>query len=213
MMKSLSAALALTLLAGAAQAHEIWVERDGAGPARVYLGEPNEVAPPEGDAEFPKLQAPVVFQADPAKAATLTRKANHIEAAVSGKGDVRAKDDNIFKPWNSKDGLTAGVFYGRAGRTETATVMDLEIAPVTAGGNTFVVVFKGKAVADVEVDVINPGLWSKGFKTDAEGKITVPVTDKGRYLLGVHHAEKAAATINGVEVAKVAHTATLTFNN
>lgn len=39
-MRSILAALALCLPAAAA-AHEVWVERDGAGPARIYLGEPD----------------------------------------------------------------------------------------------------------------------------------------------------------------------------
>lgn len=38
MLKWTSALLAIACLPAMAQAHEVWVERDGAGPARIYLG-------------------------------------------------------------------------------------------------------------------------------------------------------------------------------
>jgi hypothetical protein len=44
-MMKLLAGLALALPLPAA-AHEIWVERDAHGPARIYLGEPAEVVIP-----------------------------------------------------------------------------------------------------------------------------------------------------------------------
>lgn len=42
-------------------AHEVWIERDGNGPARIYLGEPAEAVPEGGDPEFPKLKTPTLF--------------------------------------------------------------------------------------------------------------------------------------------------------
>jgi hypothetical protein len=38
------ATTAAALLALPAAAHEVWIERDAAGPARVYLGEPADVS-------------------------------------------------------------------------------------------------------------------------------------------------------------------------
>ena len=58
------ALLALMTLPVSAQAHEIWVERDGNGPARIYLGEPAEALPEGGDPEFEKLKAQT--KSDPA---------------------------------------------------------------------------------------------------------------------------------------------------
>ena len=66
-----------------AAAHEVWVERDASGPARIYLGEPNEAVPDAGDPEFPRLKAPKVSQGTN-KAVATVRPANHIEAAVPG---------------------------------------------------------------------------------------------------------------------------------
>ncbi|CAN7376906.1 DUF4198 domain-containing protein [Phenylobacterium sp. LjRoot164] len=213
MLKITTLALSSALmLAGAAQAHEVWLERDGAGPARVYLGEPADPVPPNGDPEFPNLKAPVVFTADPAAPAALTRKADHIEAAVKTAGDVRAKDDNVFEPWKGQgDKMEGAAYYARAGRAETATKLDLEIAPVAANSDTFVVVWKGQPLADASVNIVNPDRWQKSFKTDAAGKVAVPTSLKGRYLLAVSHPVDGEATIAGKPVAKVYHTSTLTF--
>ena len=60
MLKWTSALLAIACLPAMAQAHEVWVERDGAGPARIYLGEPGDPLPEGGDPEFEKLKARVL---------------------------------------------------------------------------------------------------------------------------------------------------------
>ena len=89
------ALLALIGLAATAQAHEIWVERDGDGPVRIYLGEPGDTLPEGGDPEFEKLKSPKLV---PATQAAQVRKAGYIEVAAPA-GDVRVTDDSVFEPW------------------------------------------------------------------------------------------------------------------
>lgn len=212
MLKKIPAALAVLALATPAAAHEVWLERDGAGAARVYLGEPAEAVPPGGDPEFAKLKTPIVFTASQDKPAALTRKADHLEAAVSGPGDVRLVDGSVFAPWKGDSGALEGAMYhARAGRSETRTALDLEIAPVAPNSDAFVVAYKGKPLADVTVTLINPDRWSKSFKTDASGQVTVPATWNGRYLLAVNHAVAEPGKIQGQDVTKIHHVSTLTF--
>lgn len=212
MLKTIPSALAVLLLASPAAAHEVWLERDGAGPARVYLGEPAEPVPPGGDPEFAKLKTPVVFTAGQDKPAALTRKADHLEAAVSGPGDVRLVDSSVFAPWKgSKGALEGAMFHARAGRSETRTALDLEIAPLAPNGDAFVVAYKGKPLADASVTLINPERWSKSFKTDAAGKVTVPTTWDGRYLLAINHTADEPGQVQGQDVTKIHHVSTLTF--
>ena len=47
MKKTFAALMAFSILASPAMAHEVWVERDAAGPARIYLGEPADPVYPE----------------------------------------------------------------------------------------------------------------------------------------------------------------------
>ena len=98
------------------QAHEVYIERDGNGPARIYLAEPEHPLPAGGDPAFPSLKAPRLV---PASAAAQVRKAGYIEVAVP-EGDVRAWDDNVFAPWDEAGKKAGAIYYARAGRSRNA---------------------------------------------------------------------------------------------
>lgn len=212
MKKTFAALLAFSFLASPATAHEVWVERDATGPARIYLGEPADPVPEAGDPEFSKLTAPRLVGADAAKPAALVRRANHIEAAVTGAGDVRLTDDNVFAPWEAEGGKWEGViYYARAGRTETRSALDLEIVPAAANADSFTVHWLGKPLPGAKVTVINADRWQKSFTADDQGRVDVPVNGAGRYLLSISHEVEGARTLGGKEVAKTYHISTLTF--
>ena len=206
-------ALAASTLTLSATAHQLWLERDATGPVRVYVGD----ADSEHDkgAEVARLAATTqVFTTDRAQTAKLAVKEEFLEADVAAPGDVRLFNDQVWKPWKAKDGnFQAAVFNARAGRTETRAVLDYELVPVAAGGNTFTLVFKGQPLANKSVTVITPDKWTKGFKTDAAGRIDVPVSGKGRYVLVSSHEVPATGdvVIAGQKVAKLGYTTTLTF--
>lgn len=212
MKKTFAALLTFGFLASPATAHEVWVERDPTGPARIYLGEPADPVPEAGDPEFSKLTAPRLEGVDAAKPAALVRRANHIEAAVTGTGDVRLTDDNVFAPWEAEGGKWEGViYYARAGRAETRSALDLEIVPTAAGANSFTVHWLGKPLPGAKVTVINADRWQKNFAADDQGRIDVPVTGTGRYLLSTSHEVEGARKLGGKSVAKTHHISTLTF--
>ena len=201
--------LALASLSSAAQAHEIWVERDGAGPARIYLGEPGDVLPEGGDPEFEKLKAPRLV---PAFKGVQTRKAGYIEVAVPA-GDVRVIDDSVFAPWG-EDGKKEGViYYARAGRTEAKAGLPLEIVPTAPNADSFTLLRNGKPVPAAKVTVVSPDKWSKGVTTDAQGRVTLPLREKGRFIVAATQEEKGDLTLAGQKVATLYHIATLTFVN
>lgn len=194
-------------IAGNAQAHEVWIERDAAGPARIYLGEPGEPLPAGGDPEFAQLKAPrLLGDAQPA----LVRKAGFLEAQVPA-GDVRAWDDNVFAPWGEAGKKEGVVYYARAGRAEAAARLPFEIVPVAANANRFRLVRDGKPLAATKVTVITPDKWSKAFTTDAAGEVTVAIREKGRYLLSAATKEDGAATLPGGAVTAVHHITTTSF--
>jgi hypothetical protein len=207
-MKALYLApLLLAVLAPAAQAHEVWIERDGTGPARIYLGEPAEPLPAGGDPEFDHFKAPKLV---PASTAAMARKAGYLEVAVPA-GDVRAHDDSVFQPWGEEGKKEAVAYYARAGRADARAVMPFEIAPVRAGGDSFVVVRDGKPVADAAVTVISPDKWTKSIKTDAKGAVTVPMLGKGRYLLTASQKDEGAFDTSVGKVAVLHRIATTSF--
>ncbi|WP_313394026.1 DUF4198 domain-containing protein [Sphingobium yanoikuyae] len=209
MLKWTSALLAIACLPAMAQAHEVWVERDGAGPARIYLGEPGDPLPEGGDPEFEKLKAPKLV---PASSAPQVRKAGYIEVVVPA-GDVRVIDDSVFDPWGEEGKKEGVIYYARAGRSEAKAGMPLEIVPTAAGANSFTLVRDGKPLAGVKVTAISPDKWSKGFVTDAQGRVTLPIKEKGRYILTATQEEKGDLSLRGAKVATLYNIATLTFVN
>jgi hypothetical protein len=46
---------------------------------------------------------------------------------------------------------------------------------------------------------------------DADGRVTVPVREKGRYILTTSQEQKGDLTLAGAKVATIFHIATLTF--
>lgn len=209
-MKTLSIALAALLsLSSTAQAHEVWVERDGTGPARIYLGEPGEAMPEGGDPEFEKLKSPKLV---PGSSAAQVRKTGYIEVAAPA-GDVRVIDDTVFAPWGEEGKKEGVIYYARAGRAEAKAGLPLEIVPTAANADSFTLVRDGKPVPATKLTVISPDKWTKAFTTDAQGRVTLPIKDKGRYILSATHEEKGDLSLAGQKVATLYHMATLTFLN
>jgi hypothetical protein len=206
MKKMLFAALLLGL-STTAQAHEVWIERDGAGPARIYLGEPAEAMPEGGDPEFAKLKAPKLLAAPGAR---LERKTGYLEAALPA-GDVRAWDDSVFAPWGEPGKQESVVYYARAGRTETRAALPFEFVPATAGGDRFRLVRDGKPVAGTEVTVIAPDKATRKLTTDAKGEVAVPTAGKGRYLLTAALKDEGAHKTPAGPVAVLHRITTISF--
>ena len=205
MKKTLTALL--LALSGTAEAHEIWIERDGDGPARIYLGEPAEPLPSGGDPEFEKLKAPRLLS--PAGAAPV-RKAGYLEVEVAA-GDVRATDDTVFAPWGPDDRKEGVVYHARAGRSDPKAVLRLEITPIRANGTRFVLIRDGKPVPAAKIVVITPDKWSKTLVTDARGELDVPTRERGRYLLSATQKEEGGARLPGGSVAVLHRISTTTF--
>ncbi|NIJ20136.1 hypothetical protein FHS95_001828 [Sphingomonas naasensis] len=206
-MKRLILAAMMLGFAGAAQAHEVWVERDGNGPVRIYLGEPGDALPEGGDPEFARLKAPRLVSHP---AASLVRKAGYLEATVAA-GDVRVLDDNVFEPWDAEGKKEGVVYYARAGRSEPRAALPFEIVPIEAGSNRFTVMRDGKAVPGAKVVVITPDKWSKTFVADGRGGLDIPIRENGRYLLSATIKDTTPTALPGGKVDAVHHITTTTF--
>ena len=205
-MKRLILAALMLGVCGTAQAHEVWIERDATGPARIYLGEPGDVLPKGGDPEFANLKTPKLLAGT---GATLVRKAGYLEVETQA-GDVRAWDDNVFAPWDAEGKKEGVVYYARAGRSDPRALLPFEIVPAAAGSDRFVVVRDGKPVAGAKVVVITPDKWSKTMVADARGALEIPVREKGRYILSATQKD-GAATLPAGAVDAVHRITTTTF--
>lgn len=101
-MKSfLLSCLALASISLSAQAHEIWIERDGSGPVRIFFGEPAQDALDHGEDEIKRVVKPNVF-GTAGKAGPLQRGTEFLTAPLAGSGDAWLSDDSVFEPWKGK---------------------------------------------------------------------------------------------------------------
>jgi len=208
MKKLLIAALALGT-ASIAQAHEVWIERGANGAAQIWLGEPELPIPAGGDPAFPSLKAPKLLGATAAQ----TRGPGYIEVALPP-GDVRAWDDDVFKPWDEKGKKAGVIYYARSGRSEAKAVMPLELAPLTANGDRFALTRDGKLLADTEVTLVSPGRWMLALKTDANGQVALPaLPEKGRYILKASVKDEGDFTLPAGKVAVLSRVTTTSFVN
>ncbi|PPU77069.1 MULTISPECIES: DUF4198 domain-containing protein [Xanthomonas] len=203
--------LAVASLSLSAQAHEIWIERDGSGPVRIYFGEPTQEVLDHGQDEIKRVVKPTVF-GSAGKAGALQRGSEFLTAPLSGAGDAWLSDEGVFEPWKGDAGGFETVsYYARAGRSTTSAKLDLELVPTTANGNTLTVLYRNKPLPKADVTVIDPQKWQKTLTSDAKGQVTLPTLRAGRHILVVNTKEPVKREIAGKQVTLVHHISTLTF--
>lgn len=210
MLKKTIAFLLLSTIATGASAHEVWLEREGSN-VRAFVGD--ATGDRDKGEDIVKLVATSkLFIGDPPHTVPVTAQPDHLAATVVTPGDLRYYNDQVWAPWKDDAGvLVAAAFQAKAGRSETRAIQDYELVPVAPGSDSFTLQFKGKPLADKDVVVITPDFWEKTFHTDAAGQITVPVSEKGRYILVARHEASADVEIAGQKVAKLQHVASLSF--
>lgn len=199
------ASFALTLLAVAARAHFVWLESTAQGPA-AFFGEWADNARENQDGYLKLLTGPQAYAADGTTLAVTKQHDRFAIAAPAASGDLRLEER--FRP---EKGDTLVRYHARLGRTDTEHRLDLELVPVTAGGNTFTLVFQGQPLAGVEVTLFSAEGWSRKFKSGADGRVTVLTPWPGQYVLEVSHVNKAPGEHAGRAHQSVRHVSTLTF--
>lgn len=210
MLKLLCGVALLSSVTTTAFAHEIWLERHVEG-VRAYVGDATGERD-KGEDIAKLVPTSHLFGADRARTIPVAAQPDHLIATVQGQQDLRYYNDQVWAPWKAKDGsYEAAAFQARAGRIDTRAVHDLELVPVASGSDSFTLVFKGLPLANTSVTVVNPDLWEKNFRTDGSGRLTVPVSARGRYILVARHDAPANVEIAGQRVAKLQHVASLSF--
>jgi uncharacterized GH25 family protein len=214
MFKKTLLCFGLTAFATLASAHELWVEQDASGVARIYIGEPEE-GPDKGDAVKNMSAGAKVFTSDAARTSPVSIREDHLEAKPGEDGDVRVINHGVWKPWKNDDGThTAALMHARYGREESKAVMDFELVPTAPASNTFTLMFKGQPLAEQEVVLFGPDKAAEPteLKTDANGVVTVPVEGKGRFIIAANHSDAANdAAIDGQKIDTFYYGTTTTF--
>lgn len=210
----LLASFALTLgFSANVQAHYLWLERDGIGPAKAFFGEyANDRYEKAGGLldRFTNLRA---FLSSPKELLAVDKRSAGFDIAAKGAGDLRAFDDSIAaRPDSDRGGKTRTIYYAKAGRAETAAKLDFELVPTSANGKEFTLLLRGAPVAKTELTLFAPSKWAKILETDDNGRVTLPTPWAGRYVVEVVHYEKQAGGDGDGKYDRIRHIASLSFS-
>lgn len=202
----------LLSLTASAQAHFIWLERDGDGPARAYFGEWHEDVRERAGGALDRIKATRAFAQDAGAALPVARRADHLEIAAKTAGDIRLVEAGLAPREDKKNGgKTRTVFHAKAGRAETAAKLDLELVPEAPGSERFTLLYRGAPLAKAEVTVYGPPKWEKVLRTDDQGRVSVPTPWKGRYVIEATHIEDQPGEANGETYDRIRNVFTLSF--
>ena len=87
--------LATLSLTSSVYAHYVWLERDGDGPARAYLGEWIDDIREKTGGLLDRIKAPRVFLGASAEPLPVKRNQNNLEIQVKGGGNVRLVENSM----------------------------------------------------------------------------------------------------------------------
>ena len=212
MVRSMISAILLLALSENAQAHFVWLERDGEGPARAYFGEWIDDIREKTGGLLDRFKAPRAFLGTSSELLPVTRNDNNLEINAKGRGDVRFVDSGVPpREDKEKGGTTKTIYYAKAGRAETAAKLDLELVPTTANSNTLVLLFFGAPLPKAELTIIGPSKWEKPLVTDEQGRVTLPTPWAGRYVLEVTYFDEKAGGSGEEKFNRTRHISSLSF--
>jgi uncharacterized GH25 family protein len=209
---TVNSAFLVLLLTSSVHAHFVWLERNEEGPARAYLGEWIDDIREKTGGMLDRIKAPKVFLGASTEPLAVKRNENNLEFQVKGRGDVRLVDSSMPpREDKEKGGATKTIYYAKAGRSETAAKLDLELVPTTPNGNTLMLVFRGAPLPKAEVTLIGPPKWQKPLVTDDKGQITLPTPWAGRYVLEVTHFDEKPGASSEEKFNRSRHISSLSF--
>lgn len=202
----------LLALSETVHAHFLWLERDSDGPARAYFGEWIDDIREKTGGLLDRFKAPRAYLGTSSEPLPVKRNDNNLEINAKGRGDVRFVDSSVpSREDKEKGGATKTIYYAKAGRTETAAQLDLELVPTTADGNTFVLIFSGPPLPKAELTIIGPSKWEKPLVTDEQGRVTLPMPWAGRYVLEITHFDENAGGSGEEKFSRTRHISSLSF--
>lgn len=194
------------LLANAhAHADYLWLQPRSGG-AHVYAGELSK--PLE---KLPTLTSVQVVVPEGKQAPSHEQASDHFRIA-KGEGREGSTGDTRFTATHAGSDGVLTYYQARLGRNEIKAINDLELVPTESGGNTFRLMFKGRAVAASQVNVDTSEGWRRVLSPAEDGTVSFTPSFPGLYVLEVTaRIENGSVTLAGRKYDEVRHTTTLSF--
>lgn len=200
--KQWMAALLLMGIGSVAQAHYLWIERDGDA-AKVYFGEWQSNLREDDGKVMKAIQGITAFDPDK-KPLALERKFDHFLIAGAGASDVHVYDEVMHR--SSKV-----VYEIKDGRTATSAVANFELVPEAPDSNTFTLMLDGRPLPKSEIEVFGPPKWERKFTSDDSGKLTIDTPWAGYYVIRASYDDDSKGEFEGKKFDKIINVAILSF--
>ncbi len=207
------------LLPGFVSAHYIWIEREGTT-ARVYFGEIQDGEREKSPGKLDKIRGLRLFVVSTQGHRQNLKIAQTADFFVAEPGQAdfvlaASLEVPVTEMEKYNLGTVKPMYYARHGARSitapTKAVHALDIIPVAGRENVFQVMFEGSVLPGEKLTVYAPNTWSKEYKTDADGMVTLQTPWQGQYVIEVVHTDKTAGTFAGKQYASARHRATYTF--
>src|SRR5262245_27676894 len=149
-----SIAILILSLINTAQAHYVWLEREGEGSAYAYCGEWVDDIREKAGGLLDRIKSPRALLGNSTTPLQIKRHEDKLEIVVQGQGDLRLVENRLAPRDDAENGgKTRTIYYAKEGRAETTAKLDLELVPTTADGSTLVLLFYGVPLGKTEVTV------------------------------------------------------------
>ena len=204
--------LTLAVLVGMSMplaAHQLWLERGGSVINEYFGHWPNFKEKEEGD----RLKAIKGVDISPKGAYLKTvRQSDHVEILVKTIGDIGLIE--VMEPRKGKfvDFTVRTIFLAREGRSESKSLLELDMVPESPNSNTFTVMLNGKPLPKSKVVLTAPNTWNKNFMSDEAGKVSIQTPWLGSYVAQVNFTDKTKGEVGGKVYEQTNYIMTLHFD-
>jgi hypothetical protein len=190
-------------------AHQLWLERSGET-LKAYFGHfPNFKEKESGK----RLKAIKGLKLNPQSTYVSTkRKSDHIEITVNTQKDIALIEKMSPRKGKFVDFTVQTIFLAREGRKENKDLLYLDIVPESPNSNTFFLKLNKEVLPKMSLSVVAPNGWSKKFKSDKFGKVTIETPWKGDYVASLKYTDKTPGKADGKDFEQTNYVMSLHFN-
>lgn len=195
------------LLAGAAQAHYLWIE-SGKAESQVYFGEPDMLLKEKSPGKLDNIRNPKAFLQSqpgvaPVNAEVQRREAYFLVPAAGNASSVLVTEESMEVKDLTQYGLgfAKSNYYARYGKpiadkeANTSSLLPVDLKQISA--QRYRLLYRGQPLAHAKLEVIAPNTWLQEHKTDANGAVEINTPWRGQYVLHVLHVDKTPGEFGG----------------
>lgn len=190
-------------------AHNVWLERDGQGPVRVYFGHYDKGMVEKTGERLDIIKAETVLPSG--ALVSRQRLQDHIALTVGHAGDVALEEAMLPRKSRTKQEILRNIFMARCGNGQTVALLNLDLVPEVPNSNTFKLLLEGQPLPKTKITVYDPERTKQVYTTDDSGRVVIDTQVHGRYLLLTSSVLDRSGTVKDIPFDKTRYILSLSF--